>query len=409
MKKSKNLLIFGLIPLMSLPVLAISCNSNKTINNNETIANKENGFNPTTTWKDKTTRSSRTLNIFNGNRNENATKIIKAIVDKLNVSILNEDFQKILNRFYEVYEIDSENGSIEVEAEILDNGMKIVKKNADGSFQLQIKAEVEVETDSRRDDDKEHIVTKEIVWKPRFTLISKDDVEDIKKKTNNFTKVDNTNANGTEIDFSDLKEIFLGEKNDDDAEDRGIFDILEKTNKNYQNLAYLISYKLSLKDLDAFYSQLGMTRKQQYATVDRNTEFYIPSVAINKTAMTLFPNWKPDFKINRKSEKNTNELIELVTTEKGAISTETEMVELIKKLGINTNIDGLDETKTVEIVIKEKNIKSIEFHKDDIGSTTDFILIFNYKNDKKTSDAFYISPKDAELYKPVVLPLDLKE
>ena len=126
MKKSKNLLIFGLIPLMSLPVVAISCN-----NSNKTIANAENGFNPETTWTNKATRSSeeRTLNIFNGNRNENAKKIIKAIVDKLNVSILNEDFQKILNRFYEVYEVDYENGSTEVEAEILDNGMKIINKN----------------------------------------------------------------------------------------------------------------------------------------------------------------------------------------------------------------------------------------------------------------------------------------
>ena len=398
MKKSKNLLIFGLIPLMSLPVVAISCN-----NSNKTIANTENGFNPTTTWTNQTTRSSRTLNIFNGNRNENATKIIKAIVDKLNVSILNEDFQKILNRFYEVYEIDSENGSTEVEAEILDNGMKIIKKNANGSFQLQIKAEVEKETN---DNDQESIVTKEIEWKPRFTLISKEDVADIKNVTNNFTKVQE--ANGTEIDFSDLKEVFLGENDgDDDADDRGIFDILEKTNKNYQNLGYLISYKLKLSDLDAFYSQLGMTRKKQYATVDKNTEFYIPSVAINKTAMTLFPNWRPDFKIDRKSTKTTAELGALITTNKGAASTTEGMVELINNLGINTNIDGL--SNPIETVIKEKGIKSIEFHKDDIGSITDFILIFNYTNDRKTSDAFYISPSDAELYKPVVLPLELTE
>ena len=397
MKKSKNLLIFGLIPLMSLPVVAISCN-----NSNKTIANTENGFNPTTTWTNQTTRSSRTLNIFNGNRNENATKIIKAIVDKLNVSILNEDFQKILNRFYEVYEIDSENGSTEVEAEILDNGMKIIKKNANGSFQLQIKAEVEKETNG---NDQESIVTKEIEWKPRFTLISKEDVADIKNVTNNFTKV--PEANGTEIDFSDLKEVFLGEKDGDDADDRGIFDILEKTNKNYQNLGYLISYKLKLSDLDAFYSQLGMTRKQQYATVDRNTEFYIPSVAINKTAMTLFPNWRPDFKIDRKSTKNTAELGALITTNKEAVSTTEGMVELIKNLGINTNIDGL--SNPIETVIKEKGIKSIEFHKDNIGSITDFILIFNYTNSRKTSDAFYISPSDAELYKPVVLPLELTE
>lgn len=398
MKKSKNLLIFGLIPLMSLPVVAISCN-----NSNKTIANTENGFNPTTTWTNQTTRSSRTLNIFNGNRNENATKIIKAIVDKLNVSILNEDFQKILNRFYEVYEIDSENGSTEVEAEILDNGMKIIKKNANGSFQLQIKAEVEKETNG---NDQESIVTKEIEWKPRFTLISKEDVADIKNVTNNFTKVQE--ANGTEIDFSDLKEVFLGENDgDDDADDKGIFDILEKTNKNYQNLGYLISYKLKLSDLDAFYSQLGMTRKKQYATVDKNTEFYIPSVAINKTAMTLFPNWRPDFKIDRKSTKNTAELGALITTNKGAASTTEGMVELINNLGINTNIDGL--SNPIETVIKEKGIKSIEFHKDDIGSITDFILIFNYTNDRKTSDAFYISPSDAELYKPVVLPLELTE
>lgn len=393
MKKSKNLLIFGLIPLMSLPIVAISCN-----NSNKTIANAENGFNPEIEWENKTTRNKRKLNIFNGNRNENATKIIKAIVDKLNVSILNEDFQKILNRFYEVYEVDSENGSTEVEAEILDNGMKIVKKNNNGSFQLQIRAEVEVETGGK---DKESIITKEIEWKPRFTLISKDDVEDIKKKTNNFTKV--KEANGTDIDFSDLKEVFLGEKNDDDADDRGIFDILEKTNKNYQNLGYLISYKLKLSDLDKFYEGLGMTRKQQYATVDKNTEFYIPSVAINKTAMTLFPNWRPDFKIDRKSTKNTADLAKCI----GVANDLDGMKKLIGALGINTNIDGLN--NPIETVITEKGIKSIEFHKDDIGSITDFILIFNYTNDRKTSDAFYISPSDAELYKPVVLPLNLTE
>lgn len=396
MKKSKNLLFLGLIPLMSLPVFAISCNNNKT------IANAENRFDPKTTWENKTTRSKRELNIFNGNRNENAKKIIKAIVDKLNVKILNEDFKKILNRFYEVYEVEYENGSTEVEAEILDNGMTIVNKNKDGSFQLKIKAEVEKETNG---NDKKEIKEETIDWKPRFTLISKEDVADIKVATNNFTKVQE--ANGTEIDFSDLKEVFLGENDgDDDADDRGIFDILEKTNKNYQNLGYLISYKLKLSDLDEFYRKLGLKRKQQYATVNKDTEFYIPSIAINKTAMTLFPNWKPDFKIDRKSTKNTEELGALITTNKGAVSTEKEMVELIKNLGISTNIDGLG--NSIETVIDKKGIKSIEFHKDNIGSITDFILIFNYKNGD-TSDAFYISPSDAELYKPVVLPLNLTE
>ena len=123
--------------------------------------------------------------------------------------------------------------------------------------------------------------------------------------------------------------------------------------------------------------------------------------------MTLFPNWRPDFKIDRKSTKTIEELRALITTNKGAVSTPEGMVELINNLGISTNIDGLE--TPIDKVIDAKGIKSIEFHKDDIGSITDFILIFNYKNDRQTSDAFYISPKDAELYKPVVLPLNLTE
>ena len=278
--------------------------------------------------------------------------------------------------------------------------MKIVNKNKDGSFKLQISAEVEKETNG---NDTENIRTETIDWKPRFTLISKEEVEDIKKKTNNFQKVKGTN--GTDIDFSDLRELFLGKNHgDDDANDKGIFDILEKTNKNYQNLGYLISYKLKLSDLDKFYEQLDLKRKKQYATVDKNTEFYIPSVAINKTAMTLFPNWRPDFKINRKSTKNTEYLAKCV----GIADNLDGMKKLIEALDLGTNIDVLGNS-SIETVIKEKAIKSIEFHKDDIGSITDFILIFNYENDRKTSDAFYISPSDAELYKPVVLPLNLTE
>ena len=120
--------------------------------------------------------------------------------------------------------------------------------------------------------------------------------------------------------------------------------------------------------------------------------------------MTLFPNWRPDFKINRKSTKNTEYLAKCV----GIADNLDGMKKLIEALDLGTNIDVLGNS-SIETVIKEKGIKSIEFHKDPIGSITDFILIFNYENSRKTSDAFYISPSDAELYKPVVLPLGLTE
>ncbi|MBR3832457.1 MAG: hypothetical protein IKJ72_02385, partial [Mycoplasmataceae bacterium] len=98
MKISKKILIFNLIPLVSLPlVTTISCNKAKT---NSEVTKQENGFDPKTTWTNKKLKSERELNIFNGNRNNNATKIIKNIVNSLDVKILNEDFQKILNRFY---------------------------------------------------------------------------------------------------------------------------------------------------------------------------------------------------------------------------------------------------------------------------------------------------------------------
>lgn len=145
------------------------------------------------------------VNVYQAEANKNALDRVEIIKNNLTVKQLQFDFDIVLQDFYEVYETETLLYEIEIES---------------------IKAVGKIEVNDKR--DKEQILIKTIKWTPTMKLISKNEIEKIK---NDIVKLSEKNNLG--FDIKDIKELFLGEKDDNDIDDIGIFDKIALINKDY--------------------------------------------------------------------------------------------------------------------------------------------------------------------------------
>ncbi len=259
------------------------------------------------------------VNAWSADVNQNALEKTQQYEDGLTVSQLQYDFDRALTKFYAAME-KKENGletEIEHDMEDGERGIQVIKKNADGSFELRVRLEKEYDRSlSARDREQIQFVTIKN-WKPQFELMSKADILQLTQKLVTFNKDIHTN-NGIKIDLEDIAEIYLGDDwnepwdkdydNYFDDDDIGIFDQISSINKEYDNLAYLVSYKV---DMNSFAEQLKaatpanssinraistflQSRSVKANNVDLNTTFLLPSLALNG-AIALVPNEKPSF------------------------------------------------------------------------------------------------------------------
>ncbi len=244
----------------------------------------------------RTYANNHTTNVYAANYNVNAQEEVQRLQQGLTVGDLQYDFNRVLTDFYEAYEY--EKGSTEVEIEHI----KVLRKNDDGSFQLKVTYEVETDTYNINPRDKELIKSKEIKWTPTLVTLTKEDIVNITRDISGFK---DNEQNG--MDLEDIKELFLGEKDDDkdfddfDDDDIGIFDKLGKINKDYNNQASIVAYSLSVADIfDQLKPYSGMYLLKNKITdrvVDKNTQFKIPSLSLNGDgSVVLVPNEAPSFK-----------------------------------------------------------------------------------------------------------------
>ncbi|MGL4647262.1 MAG: hypothetical protein ACRCVI_00865 [Mycoplasmoidaceae bacterium] len=232
-----------------------------------------------------------TANLYDAKFNANAIKIINDYQNQITVASLQKDFNEVLTEFYEIYEVETEETEIELS--------KIVVKSLNTqtkAFTLEVEYEVENETDSREEVKKKL----DILWTPNMTAISKADIESLKTAILGYSSTD------TNVDIEDLRELFLGEKDDDDDDDIGIFDRIARINKSYKDMAQMIAYNLTLKDvfgpiiehekpksdLDGAVARM----KRAGTVVDLNTNFKVPSLVLNSQPTALIPDVQP--KIN---------------------------------------------------------------------------------------------------------------
>ncbi len=236
-------------------------------------------------------RSVTEANVYDARYNKDAQEKLQDFAKNLSIKDLQRDFDRVLTDFYEAYEDETKAYEMEIE------DIKVVSKNDNGSFKIKVGYEIESNNDyytiSKNYDSKEEVRWQEMDWTPNFTVLTKADVASIKAQINGFGNHDNNNG----IDLKDLKEIFLGDKDIDDADDIGIFDRIELLNKDYNGLASLVAYELSISDI---YDQLKPQARTGGNEVTKNTHFRIPSISLNngESSVALVPNEQPSVQID---------------------------------------------------------------------------------------------------------------
>ncbi len=226
--------------------------------------------------------SNANVSVFDPRFNKDAQNKLQDLSKDLSKKDLQRDFDRVLTDFYEAYE-DESSGNSEVEIE----DIKVKSKNDDGSFNLTV--EYEIEDDK---NDIEETKYHDIKWTPKFTVLSKADIESIKAQITGFGKHE---SNG--VDLKDIKEIFLGDDDKDDEDDDGIFDRVAKLNKEYNGFAGMVAYDLSISDI---FDQLPKPKTRAASEVTKDTHFRIPSLSLNngQSAVALTPDKQPNVNID---------------------------------------------------------------------------------------------------------------
>lgn len=358
--KNKMLTLSTLGALSIVPsftVVACSSTGNADLNKKT--------FNVEVDYSNKLNKSTSKVNVYQAEANANALSEVEKIKNNLTKEQLQFDFKTVLQDFYEAYEVETSKYEIEIES------INVVGKNDDGSFNLDVK--YEIETDNKR--DKEEIKTKRISWTPTMKLISKDDIKKIKDF---IIKLKDKNNSG--FDIKDIKELFLGEKDEDDFDDKGIFDKVALVNKDYNGLAYLLAYEISIDDI---FSKLLPSRKESITT---KTKFLVPSLYLNSNAMIFVPNSKPDMDYNQKSlslsELNTifgdssqNKVIESKSDQQPFIDT---LNKLFTKTYTIDELKGAKEISKITLTNPNSNGTST--------TTNEYQVIIEFKNSRKSPD-----------------------
>ncbi len=265
----KLLLGLGTLSIVALPILTVtSCGQTKT---GQTLNAKEFQVKQSITGSKVAIQDQEQEMVIDPAFNTNAQEILKNKINTLTVEMLQKDFDLILTDFYDIYEFEKGN----TEIELIDRGIKVLSigavdpKTGFRTAKLKVSYEIEIE---KRDDDSEDIKVKEIDWVIKPVISSQVQIDQITKMINTAS----TNEGG--IDISDLKEYFLGEKDDDnDFDDLGVFDRINALNseKKLNNLGGLIGYELKLSDI---FNQIAPKKN-----VTMDTVFFAPSASLDNT------------------------------------------------------------------------------------------------------------------------------
>ncbi len=278
--------------------------------------------------------------------NPNAQAEVQNFNKNLSVGTLQYDFKRVLTDFYEIYEVET--GNIEMEIE----NITVKSKNSDGSFQLIVEYELEVDTYANQPRDKESIQRKEIKWTPKLTTMDYNEICQITNTLRTFGDKDNKNN----IDLEDLKEIFLGDTDDMDDwdfdnDDIGIFDRVGAIGKTKDNQSSIVAYELKLADIFDQLTNSGKTyairTRASGDAINKNTVFKIPSLALNNDgSVVLVPNETPSFKFTSILDGTT---FDQIFNGSNSTLTFTTNKELLDKVFGNSNQVWKDSVSEVEV------------------------------------------------------------
>ncbi|MGL5522234.1 MAG: hypothetical protein ACRDAW_03115 [Metamycoplasmataceae bacterium] len=248
---------------LSIPLIAVSCSGAGKTNFGATL--KTQNF---TSIVKPGSKAPGDVNVIDANVNVNAEKMLKeGFFSKVNFTVadLQNDFNKVLTDFYEVYELETEIAEIELQSvKVKDEIATPTNKNGNREFTITVSYKSET-------NDQEAIKTKDIIWELKPSFINTNEIKGIKDA------ILGANTVNPNIDLKDLKEFFLGENNADDADDIGIFDRVSalNTQENLNNSGVLVGYGITLNDI---WKHLIPPTKQK---ITADTVFVVPSISVN--------------------------------------------------------------------------------------------------------------------------------
>ncbi|MDE5766910.1 MAG: hypothetical protein K2H56_00005 [Malacoplasma sp.] len=305
MKKFKSLkfLFLGALAAgaaIATPVLVTACGSNDASNTNSTnVSLVEYNAKQTKKTTNQTQNSNVTLKAdavssdeeiaLDPNQSEDALNKANQTFKNLSKDKLQEDFDKVLTKFYNIYEFEYEfqtgSSETEIDAELLKVTVNEIKSDLTVDVTAQFKVETETEDKKTdKEDKKTEIVdqNKSFTISPMFA--TNQEIQFLTSVLEQAKNQESKEEGGFELDVEDLYELYVGDKKDNE---KSIFEEVEAFTTD-SKLGGLLGYKIKLNDL-----KYTPENSPQDSTNDKNqnsnsssitgdTELFAPSFSVRE-------------------------------------------------------------------------------------------------------------------------------
>ncbi|MDE5952745.1 MAG: hypothetical protein K2J02_01370 [Malacoplasma sp.] len=309
MKKFKSLKLFLLGALaagaaIATPVLVTACGSSNsdagTVNTNTNVSLVEYNAKQTKKTANQTQNSNVTLKAdavssdeeiaLDPNRSEDALNKANQTFKNLSKDKLQQDFDKVLTKFYNIYEFEYEFQNGDSETEIDAELLKVTVDEINSDLTVKVTAQFKVETETEDEKtDKEDKKVEMINQQKTFTISPMFATnQEIQFLTSVLEEAKNQESKegGFELDVEDLYELYVGDKKDNE---KSIFEEVEAFTTD-SKLGGLLGYKIKLNDLkyepenssqDSTNSN-DQKQNNNSSSITGDTELFAPSFSVRE-------------------------------------------------------------------------------------------------------------------------------
>ena len=309
MKKFKSLKLFLLGALaagaaIATPVLVTACGSSNsdagTVNTNTNVSLVEYNAKQTKKTANQTQNSNVTLKAdavssdeeiaLDPNRSEDALNKANQTFKNLSKDKLQQDFDKVLTKFYNIYEFEYEFQNGDSETEIDAELLKVTVDEINSDLTVKVTAQFKVETETEDEKtDKEDKKVEMIDQQKTFTISPMFATnQEIQFLTSVLEEAKNQESKegGFELDVEDLYELYVGDKKDNE---KSIFEEVEAFTTD-SKLGGLLGYKIKLNDLkyepenssqDSTNSN-DQKQNNNSSSITGDTELFAPSFSVRE-------------------------------------------------------------------------------------------------------------------------------
>lgn len=309
MKKFKSLKLFLLGALaagaaIATPVLVTACGSSNSdagiVNANTNVSLVEYNAKQTKKVTSQTQNSNVTLKAdavssdeeiaLDPNRSEDALNKANQTFKNLSKDKLQQDFDKVLTKFYNIYEFEYEFQNGDSETEIDAELLKVTVDEINSDLTVKVIAQFRVETETEDEKtDKEEKKVEMINQQKTFTISPMFATnQEIQFLTSVLEEAKNQESKegGFELDVEDLYELYVGDKKDNE---KSIFEEVEAFTTD-SKLGGLLGYKIKLNDLkyepenssqDSTNSN-DQKQNNNSSSITGDTELFAPSFSVRE-------------------------------------------------------------------------------------------------------------------------------